>query len=245
MIARFRSGCPIAGRTRSASLALRSGDWLGFVEAERASRPPSASSHIPSRSRSPIVTARRSVRSRRPRRRGLVPDLPASAACASTGPATRAKRSTELGAARRAQTSFYDPATSLDAVFLVNVASYEQSWIIADPEAVELVIAATAELVRIAAGAGRQVGPVTNGIDRLTHERPRSPIGRGPRTVARSLEILARLGPYAMAAPETVFLRERAGCHGDARRVTPIVSGLRRGARRPPQVAAPACSRSP
>ena len=31
----------------------------------------------------------------------------------------------------------------------------------------------------------------------------------GPRPLARSLEILARLGPYAAASPEQVFLRER------------------------------------
>jgi hypothetical protein len=63
--------------------------------------------------------------------------------------------------------------------------------------------------VRLAAAAGRQVGLVTNGIDNLTHERPRSALGRGPRSLTRSLEILARLGPYAVGAPETVFLRER------------------------------------
>ena len=38
---------------------------------------------------------------------------------------------------------------------------------------------------------------------------PRSALGRGPRSLTRSLEILARLGPYAVGAPETVFLRER------------------------------------
>ena len=70
-------------------------------------------------------------------------------------------------------------------------------------------MSAAAELVRLAASAGRQVGLVTNGIDNLTHERPRSALGRGPRSLTRSLEILARLGPYAVGAPETVFLRER------------------------------------
>jgi hypothetical protein len=63
--------------------------------------------------------------------------------------------------------------------------------------------------VRHAAEAGRQVGLVTNGIDNLTHERPRSALGRGPRPLTRSLEVLARLSPYAVGAPETVFLRER------------------------------------
>src|SRR5207245_2685807 len=107
------------------------------------------------------------------------------------------------------QTKLYEPATSLDSIYLVNVASYEQCWIQADPEAAELVISAAAELIRHAAAAGRQVGLVTNGIDNLTHERPRSALGRGPRPLTRSLEILARLGPYAVGAPETLFLRER------------------------------------
>src|SRR5947208_99081 len=110
---------------------------------------------------------------------------------------------------RELQTKLYEPATSLDSIFLVNVASYDQYWIQADPEAAELVVSAAAELVRLAAAAGRQVGLVTNGIDNLTHERPRSALGRGPRSLTRSLEILARLGPYAVGAPETVFLRER------------------------------------
>ena len=43
----------------------------------------------------------------------------------------------------------------------------------------------------------------------MTHERPRSALGRGPRPLTRSLEILARLGPYASHSPEAVFLRER------------------------------------
>lgn len=107
------------------------------------------------------------------------------------------------------QTKVYESATSLDAVFLLNVATYDQYWIQADPEGAETVISATAELVRLAADAGRQVGLVTNGIDNVTHERPRSALGRGPRPLTRSLEILARLGPYASHSPEAVFLRER------------------------------------
>ena len=86
---------------------------------------------------------------------------------------------------------------------------FRSYWIQADPEAAELVVSAAAELVRLAGAAGRQVGLMTNGIDNLTHERPRSALGRGPRSLTRSLEILARLGPYAVGAPETVFLRER------------------------------------
>jgi uncharacterized protein (DUF58 family) len=110
---------------------------------------------------------------------------------------------------RELQTKLYEPATSLDAIFLVNVASYEQYWIQADPQAVEFVVSAAADMVRIAANAGRQIGLVTNGLDNLTHERPRSALGRGPHSLTRSLEILARLGPYAANSPEAVFLGER------------------------------------
>ena len=53
------------------------------------------------------------------------------------------------------------------------------------------------------------MGLVTNGLDNLTHERPRSALGRGPRPLRRTLDILARLGPYAAASAEVVFLRER------------------------------------
>ena len=133
---------------------------------------------------------------------------------------------------RMLQTKLYEPATSLDAVFLVNVASYEQYWIQADPDSVELVVSAAADLVRAAAAAGRQVGLVTNGIDNLTHERPRSALARGPRSLQRSLEILARLGPYAVNSPEAVFLAERGRLPWGATLivVTPkIFSGLAGG----------------
>src|SRR5438128_2332360 len=43
----------------------------------------------------------------------------------------------------------------------------------------------------------------------IAYPTPLSALGRGPRSQTRSLEILARLGPYAVGAPETVFLRER------------------------------------
>ena len=71
------------------------------------------------------------------------------------------------------------------------------------------MVSAAAEMVRIAANAGRQIGLVTNGLDNLTHERPRSALGRGPHSLTRALEILARLGPYAANSPEAVFLGER------------------------------------
>jgi uncharacterized protein (DUF58 family) len=127
---------------------------------------------------------------------------------------------------RTLQTKLYEPATSLDAVFLVNVASYEQYWVQADPGAVELVVSASADLIRQAAAAGRQVGLVTNGIDNITHERPRSALSRGPRSLTRSLEILARLGPYAANSPDVVFLAERGRIPWGATLVvvTPVIS---------------------
>ena len=226
---RFPLQVPDRGAYAIGPLTLRSGDWLGFIEAERTVATTVGIVAYPRA----LAVADHHRPSLRPlaeaaARRGLVPDPLRFRGVRLHRPGDPRKEihwklSARLGAL---QTKLYDPATSLDGVFLLNVASYEQYWIIADPEAVELVIAATAELVRLAAGAGRQVGLVTNGIDKLTHERPRSPIGRGPRTIARALEILARLGPYAMAAPETVFLRERGRLPYGATlvAVTPIVS---------------------
>jgi len=72
------------------------------------------------------------------------------------------KASARLGSL---QTKLYEPATSLDAVFLLNVATYDQFWIQADPDGAELVISATAELIRLAADAGRQGGLVTNAVN--------------------------------------------------------------------------------
>lgn len=193
-------------------IRLRAGDWLGFVQTDQVLPVELEIVAHPA----PIGVVDRHLASLRPvaesaTRRGLVPDpLRFRGVREHRGgdpmKEIHWKTSARLGTL---QTKLYEPATSLDAVFLVNVASYEQYWIQIDPDGAELVIAATAELVRLAAEAGRQVGLVTNGLDNLTHERPRSALARGPRALTRSLDILARLGPYAGAAPETVFLKER------------------------------------
>src|SRR5713226_4606722 len=193
-------------------LRLRASDWLGFISVERTIRVAIPVVSYPA----PLATRDRHLPSLRPLaeaavRRGLLPDPLRFRGVREhqTGDARKEIHWKASARLRTLQTKLYEPATSLDAVFLVNVASYEQYWIQADPEAVELVVSAAADLVREAARAGRQVGLVTNGIDNLTHERPRAALARGPRSLTRSLEILARLGPYAVNAPETVFLRER------------------------------------
>jgi uncharacterized protein (DUF58 family) len=209
---RLQAHLPARGAYAIGPLRLRAGDWLGFVQLERT---------VPVRVEviaypAPLAVRDRTLASLRPlaetaTRRGLVPD---PLRFRGVRPHRRGDARKEIhwkasARLRELHTKLYEPATSLDSIFLVNVASYDQYWIQADPEAVELVISAATELVRHAAAAGRQVGLVTNGIDNLTHERPRSALGRGPRSLTRSLEILARLGPYAVGAPETVFLRER------------------------------------
>jgi len=193
-------------------MRLRASDWLGFMSAERTIAVAIPVVSYPA----PLATRDRHLTSLRPLaetavRRGLLPD-PLRFRGVREHQAGDARKEIHWKASARLrtlQTKLYEPATSLDAVFLVNVASYEQYWIQADPEAVELVVSAAADLVRHAAAAGRQVGLVTNGIDNLTHERPRSALARGPRSLTRSLEILARLGPYAVNSPEAVFLNER------------------------------------
>lgn len=193
-------------------LRLRAGDWLGFTQVERSLDVARQAVVYPA----PLSVRDRHRPSLRPLaetavRRGLLPD-PLRFRGIREHRAGDPRKEIHWKASarlRELQTKVYEPATSLDAIFLLNVASYDQFWVQADPEATEIVISATAELARIAAEAGRQVGLVTNGLDNLTHERPRSALGRGPRPLRRTLDILARLGPYASAAPEVVFLRER------------------------------------
>jgi len=216
-------------------LRLRASDWLGFLSIERTVPVSLPIVAYPM----PLATRDRHLSSLRPLaetavRRGLLPD-PLRFRGVREHRAGDPRKEIHWKASARLrllQTKLYEPATSLDAVFLVNVASYEQYWIQADPDAVELVVSAAADLVRAAAAAGRQVGLVTNGIDNLTHERPRSALARGPRSLQRSLEILARLGPYAVNSPEAVFLAERGRLPWGATLivVTPkIFSGLAGG----------------
>ena len=209
---RLRLAVPARGAYAIGPVRIRAGDWMGFVQIERTAPARCEIIAYPA----PLAVRDRTLASLRPlaetaTRRGLVPD---PLRFRGVRPHQRGDARTEIhwkasARLRELHTKLYEPATSLDSIFLVNVASYEQYWIQADPEAVELVIRAATELIRHAADAGRQVGLVTNGIDNLTHEPPRSALGRGPRPLTRSLEILARLGPYAVGAPETVFLHER------------------------------------
>lgn len=212
IVVRFPLALPRRGAYVVGPLRVRSGDWLGFVQEER---PLPLALEIVAHP-APVGVVDRHLASLRPvaespTRRGLVPDPLRFRGVREYRGGDPVKEIHWKASARlRAlQTKVYEPATSLDAVFLVNVASHEQHWIQVDPDGAELVIAATAELVRRAAEAGRQVGLITNGLDNLTHERPRSALSRGPRALTRSLDILARLGPYAGAAAEAVFLRER------------------------------------
>lgn len=193
-------------------LRLRSGDWLGFTQVEATLDGGPTVIAYPK----PLTVLDRHRPSLRPlaetaTKRGLLPDPLRFRGVREHRSGDPRKEIHWKATARQGtlQTKVYEPATSLDAIFLLNVATYDQFWIQADPDETEIVISATAELVRLAAAQGRQIGLVTNGLDNLTHERPRSALGRGPRPITRSLEILARLGPYAAAAPEDVFLRER------------------------------------
>src|SRR5216117_1789772 len=212
VVVRLPVRVPARGAYAIGPLRLRAGDWLGFTQTERTvSLAPEIIAYPV-----PLAVRDRALASLRPlaetaTRRGLVPD---PLRFRGVRPHRRGDARKEIhwkASARLGdlQTKLYEPATSLDSIYLVNVASYEQYWIQADPEAAELVVSAATELIRHAADAGRQVGLVTNGIDNLTHQRPRSALARGPRSLQRSLEILARLGPYAVNSPETVFLRER------------------------------------
>jgi uncharacterized protein (DUF58 family) len=212
LVLRFPLNVTQRGAYAVGPIRVRGGDWLGFTVAERTDRSVVPVVAYPA----PLAVRDRQLPSLRPlaelaTRRGLLPDplrFRGVREHRSGDPRKEIhwKASARL---RELQTKLYEPATSLDAVFLVNVASYERYWIQADPEAVEFVVSAAAEMVRIAANAGRQVGLVTNGLDNLTHERPRSALGRGPHSLTRALEILARLGPYAANSPEAVFLGER------------------------------------
>ncbi|MEP6693851.1 MAG: DUF58 domain-containing protein [Chloroflexota bacterium] len=193
-------------------IRLRGGDWLGFTVSERTDQMSVQVVAYPA----PLAVRDRQLPSLRPLaelavRRGLLPDPLRFRGVREhrSGDPRKEIHWKATARLRELQTKLYEPATSLDAIFLVNVASYEQYWIQADPEAVEYVVSAAAEMVRIAANAGRQIGLVTNGLDNLTHERPRSALGRGPHSLTRGLEILARLGPYAANSPEAVFLGER------------------------------------
>src|SRR5258705_3850528 len=212
VVVRLPVRVPARGAYAIGPLRLRGGDWLGFTQTERTVALAPEVIAYPA----PLALPDRALASLRPlpetaTRRGLVPDPLRFRGVRPHRPGDARKEIHWKASARlpELQTKLYEPATSLDSIFLVNVASYEQYWIQADPEPPALAVSAAADMVRIAANAGRQIGLVTNGLDNLTHERPRSALGRGPHSLTRSLEILARLGPYAANSPEAVFLGER------------------------------------
>lgn len=235
VVLRVPLAAPQRGAYAVGPLRVRAGDWLGFSQIERSIDVSATVVVHPA----PVAVRDRHRPSLRPIaetavRRGLLPDPLRFRGVREHRPGDPRKEIHWKASARlRAlQTKIYEPATSLDAVFLLNVASYEQYWVQADPDATELAISAVAELVRAAADAGRQVGLITNGVDGLTHERPRSALGRGPRPLRRTLDILARLGPYAAASAEAVFLRERGRLPWGATLVvvTPVIGRALAGA---------------
>src|SRR5207245_784754 len=189
VVVRLPVRVPARGAYAIGPLRLRGGDWLGFTQTERTVAVAPEVIAYPA----PLAVRDRALASLRPlaetaTRRGLVPD---PLRFRGVRPHRRGdarkeihwKASARLG---ELQTKLYEPATSLDSIFLVNVASYDQYWIQADPESAELVVSAATELVRHAADAGRQVGLVTNGIDNLAHERPSPRAGGAPcRGLAR------------------------------------------------------------
>lgn len=210
---RFRLRAAQRGAYAIGAARLRTGDWLGFFTEERDAAVPVAVVAFPR----PIAVAMRDVPALRPlaeraTRRGLVEDPLRFAGVREHQPRDARKLIHWKATARRGrlQSRVYEPAQSGDVVFLVNVASHPSYWIQADPDAVEEVIAAATTLLRQAATEGRRFAIVTNGIDALTRERPRTVLGRGPGRLRRALEVLARLSPYAASAPATVFLREKS-----------------------------------
>lgn len=210
---RFRLRAVRRGAYAIGAATLRTGDWLGFFSEERDAGAPLPLVAYPP----PLVARVGDVPALRPlaeraTRRGLLPDPLRFAGVREHQPSDARKDIHWKVTARlgRLQTRVFEPATSGDVVFLVNVASHPSYWIQADPQAVEVVVAATATLLRTAADVGRQFALITNGLDALTHERPRALLGRGPAKLRRALEMLARLSPYAGGAPETIFLREHA-----------------------------------
>ena len=163
VVVRLPVHVPARGAYAIGPLRLRAGDWLGFTQTERTV----PLTHEVIAYPAPLAVRDRALASLRPlaetaTRRGLVPD---PLRFRGVRPHRRGDARKEIhwkasARLRELQTKLYEPATSLDSIFLVNVASYEQYWIQADPEAAELVVSATTELVRLAG----------DGLEPQTHE---------------------------------------------------------------------------
>jgi len=210
---RFRLIAAQRGAYAIGAARIRTGDWLGFFSDERDAGELAVLIAYPK----PVRALMRDVPALRPlaeraTRRGLLTDPTRFAGvrdyrAGDTRKDLHWKATARLG---RLQTRVFEPSTSGDVVFLVNVASHQSYWIQADPEAVETTISAASTLIGQAAEDGRRFGLVTNGIDAVTRERPRAQLGRGPARLRRALEVLARLSPYAAGTPERIFLREQS-----------------------------------
>src|SRR5256886_2578713 len=147
VVVRLPVRVPARGAYAIGPLRLRAGDWLGFTQTERTVRLRPEVIAYPAR----LAVRDRALASLRPlaqtaTRRGLVPD---PLRFRGVRPHRRGDARKEIhwkasARLRELQTKLYEPATSLDSIFLVNVASYEQYWIQADPEAAELVVSAAA-----------------------------------------------------------------------------------------------------
>jgi uncharacterized protein (DUF58 family) len=187
---RFRLRATQRGAYAIGAVRIRTGDWLGFFSEERDAgelRPLVAYPRaLPVRMRD--VPALRPL-AERAARRGLLPDPLRFAGVREHRPRDPRREIHWKATARLGMlhTRVFEPATSGDVILLVNVASYPSYWIQADPDAVEDVVGACTTLLRQSAEEGRRFGLITNGIDALTHQRPRALLGRGPAKLRRAL----------------------------------------------------------
>ncbi|OLC55955.1 MAG: hypothetical protein AUH85_07845 [Chloroflexi bacterium 13_1_40CM_4_68_4] len=210
---RFRLRAAQRGAYAIGAARIRTGDWLGFFSDERDAGELAVLIAYPK----PVHARMRDVPALRPlaeraTRRGLLTDPTRFAGVRDYRPGDTRKDIHWKATARvgRLQTRVFEPSTSGDVIFLVNVASHPSYWIQADPEAVETTISAASTMLGQASEDGRRFGLLTNGIDAITRERPRAQLGRGPARLRRALEVLARLSPYAAGMPERIFLREQS-----------------------------------
>ena len=210
---RFRLVAAQRGAYAIGAARVRTGDWLGFFSEERDAGELAVLVAYPR----PVAVRMRDVPAlrplaERPTRRGLLTD-PTRFAGVREHRAGDPRKSIHWKASARTgrlQTRVFEPSTSGDVVFLVNVASHPSYWLQTDPDAVEGAISAASTLLRESDAQGRRAALVTNGIDAITRERPRALLGRGPARLRRALEMLARLSPYAVGTPERIFLREQS-----------------------------------
>jgi uncharacterized protein (DUF58 family) len=109
---------------------------------------------------------------------------------------------------QRLQARDYEPATSVELVVFLNIATLERHWLGTIPELLERVVSVTASIASYGVSRRWPVGVLANGALPRSDQPIKVLPGRSPAQLTRILEALAAVTPFATSSIEDLLTAE-------------------------------------